>query len=214
MSLHEMNKRPSLGRYRVLGGRVGPSPGNMPANGLGRPPVGGLKNFDEEVRREVLSARTAIASVPDPMDARAHTLATVNRVVDVIEDERAHGRISEAAYREGRVAQAVFERARGPGSSNWMGATRIDAYTAKELAIIHGIDSAARIQRMVRWLRFELGHIDAGILERVLGEQKSFAEVATLRGRGGERGTGYVAARFRDALESLAGARAARGKNS
>lgn len=146
------------------------------------------------------------------MEPGAAILATVNRRVDVLEDERSHGRISEAAYREGRVAQAVFERARGPGSSNWSAETRVDAFTAKELSIIYALDSAARIQRLVDWLRGELGRIDANILQRVLGEQKSFGEVATLQGKSGDRGISYVAHRFRDALEALASARAARGR--
>jgi hypothetical protein len=67
---------------------------------------------------------------------------------------------------------------------------------------------------MVDWMRQGevLGRIDANIVQRVLGENKSFAEVATLQGKSGERGTRYIAARFRDALEALAGAKAAHGR--
>jgi hypothetical protein len=190
--------RQTSGRYRRHYGAVGPSAGNLPPTGLARPPAS-------------VNLRTAIAAVPDPWSpAGPAILATVNRQVDVLEDERSHGRISEAAYREGRIAQAVFERARGPGSCNWSFASRVDAFTAKELSIIYGIDSAARIQRLVDWLRQQLGRIDANILQRVLGEQKSFSEVATLQGKSGARGAWYVAHRFRDALEALASARAAR----
>src|SRR5262245_12942851 len=184
-------KQRSQGRYDLSGAR-------SPPNGLGRPPAS-------------LNARTAVGAVADPLEPGERLCVTIDRRVDILEDERAHGRISEAAYQVGRVAQAVFERARGPGHSNWQGNVRVDAYTAKELAIIHGIEAAERITRLVGWMRRELGRIDANILQRVLGEQKSYAEVAALRGKGGERGTRYVAARFRDALESLAKAKAARG---
>jgi hypothetical protein len=153
-----------------------------PATGLGRPPP------SHNVRTKV-----------------------VNRRVDLLQDERSRGRISGAAYREGRLAQAVFGRARGPVTSNWSGADRVDAFVARELAVIHGILDAERIVRLVDWMRSELGRIDADILQRVLGENQSYADVATLQGKSGEFGQRYVARRFRDALELLARTRAAAG---
>jgi len=198
---------PSRGRYDLAGARA-------PGSGFGRPPPN-------------VHVRTRIVAVEDPgelvrSESGAHTHrqagegrlhVTVNHRVDVLEHERAHRRISEAAYRVGRIAQAVFERARGPGASSWTTDVRIDAYTAKELAIIHGLDNAERIANLVHWLRTGagLGRVDANILQRVLGESKSFSEVATLQGKSGDRGARYVAERFRDALEALAHAKAARG---
>jgi hypothetical protein len=158
-------------------------------------------------------ARTAIGAIDDPWGTRGERLvATINRTVDILEDERSRHRISEAAYREGRMAQAVFERARGPGSSNWQGGSRVDAHTAKELTIIYALDGARRIQDLVHDLRMQLGRIDANLVQRIVGEGKSYAEVAALQGKSGDRGVRYIAARFRDALESLAEARAARGR--
>jgi len=153
-----------------------------------------------------------MGAVPDPLDREGRLVVTVNYRVDVLEDERAHNRISEAAYQVGRIAQAVFERARGPTGSNWQGGNvRVDAYTAAEIAVIRGIEAAERICAMVKWMRHELGRIDANIVQRMLGDGKSYAEVATLVGKRGDRGKRHIAERFRDALEALAHAKAARG---
>lgn len=187
--------RPPTGRYDLAGARA-------PANGLGRPPAS-------------LNARTAVGAVTEPPpfgDGTERLCVAVNWRVDILEVERSHSRISEAAYQVGRIAQAVFERARGPGTSSWAGNVRVDAYTAKELAIIHAIEDARRIQAQVAWMRYELGRIDANIVQRVLGEGKTYAEVATLTGKRGERGKSHIAERFRDALEALADAKAARGR--
>jgi len=184
--------RPPSGRYDLMGAR-------SPANGLGRPPAS-------------QNARTAVGAVPDPLEPGERLHVAVNYRVDVLEDERSHNRISEAAYQVGRIAQAVFERARGPTGSNWQGGNvRVDAYTAAEIAVIRGIEAAERICAMVRWIRHELGPIDANVVQRILGEGKSYAEVATLTGKRGDRGKRHIAERFRDALEALANAKAARG---
>ena len=148
----------------------------------------------------------------DPGSPGGRIVVTVNRHVDVLEDELSHNRIDEAEYQVGRIAQFAFERARGKvGTSNWQGASRVDAYTAKELAVMHNIENAERITRMIEWWRRELGRIDANILERVLGEGKSYAEVAALQGKGGDRGARYIANRFRDALKALAELKSAKG---
>jgi hypothetical protein len=56
-----------------------------------------------------------------------------------------------------------------------------------------------------------LGQLDARILRYVLRDRKTFAQIAEMRGRNSERGKTYFADRFRDALETLAHALAARG---
>lgn len=196
-------KSASVGRYRIFpSGSVGPSAGRMPANGLGSPPARG-------------PIKIAIASVDDPSEPGHRLLVASNRRVDILEHERARGLISEAAYREGRSVQAVFERAKGPGnSSNWdhYGAGRVDAYVSKELTIIKGVDTAARIGRLVRWLQFELGRLDTDIIRHMLVEGKTYSDVATMYGKAGERAISRIAYRFREALEQLATARSAVGK--
>ena len=191
----QKTRRPSSGRYNAAARHEA----YLPATGLGVPPN---------------RIRTAIAAVTDPLDAGANILTRVNTDSSVLEHERARGRISEAAYQVGMIAKAVFERAGRPRSSSWMvdSGVRVDAYTARELAIIHGIDGAERITAMVRNIGREIGHRDARLLQRILGDELTYAEVATLEGKTGERGIRYIARRFRDALEDLAEVRAAKGR--
>lgn len=167
-----------------------------PPAGVGRPP-------------RSRNAFTAVVAVEDPIpDAdgrRGRVLATVNRRVDVLEYERSHGRISDRAYAVGRIVQAVFERARGPGAgSQWREGDRVDAVVAQELAIIHAIQDARRVQIYVKRIRLAVGRIDANLLQLILGEHRTFADVAALRGQAGREGTHYWAQRFRDALDDLA----------
>jgi plasmid stability protein len=176
----------------------------VPATGLGVPPA---------------NVRTAIAAVTDPYDPERNVLVRVNtseNVLDYMRTRKAkHGRISEAAYRVGMIVMAVLQRASGrPRSTSWMldSGSKVDAYTAKELAIIHALDSAERVQSMISNIAREIGRRDARLLQRVLGEEKTFREVATIEGKGGDRGARYIRQRFRDALEDLAEIRAARGR--
>lgn len=192
--------RPVAGRHEAAAKRGA----YVPATGLGVPPD---------------NVRTALAAVPDPYDPERNVLVRVNtseNILDYMRTRQAkHGRISEGAYRVGMVIKAVFERASGrPRSTGWMvdAGSRVDAYTAKELAIIHGIDNAARLNKMVRNLANEIGQRDARLLQRVLGEEKTFHEIASIEGKGGDRGARYIRQRFRDALEDLAEVRAARGR--
>ena len=179
---------------------------------------------------------TSTVAVEDPRPDRdsgpgQRVLATVNRRVDILEHERAHGRISNDAYREGRLVQALFERAGLSGGSTWSDGARVDAEVAKELKIIRRLDDSRLIGKMVDEIEKTLGAIDARIVRQVLGDNRSYAQVAQpldLKsaaaragaadwqplGRGGwqkpARGDvrrariGYVAQRFRDALETLA----------
>lgn len=186
-------KQITRARYNLADART-------PHRGFGRPPPSD-------------NIRTAIGAVVDPhdIDGERHQVR-INRLVDVLEDERAHRRISEAAYVAGQQLMRVFGRARGPGNaSNWAGASRVDSFVSKELAVIGGLDAARAITKLKAWLRSELGAIDANLVVRVLHEGKSYAEVAALQGKAGPRGTTYVAHRFRDALEALAEAQAATG---
>jgi hypothetical protein len=180
--------------------------------------------------------KTGIAAVADPRrgpddppDQRV--LATVNRRVDILEHELAHGRISSAAYAEGRVLQALFERGGLSGGSTWSDGSRVDAEVAKELAIIRRIGDARAIEARLREAKSILGSLDLAIVRQVLGENRTYAQVrqttdlinvAALAGandwlpagKGGKRAPSrgevsarrvtYLAQRFRDALETLA----------
>ena len=173
-----------------------------PSEGLARMPVS--RNAD-----------TAIVAVQDPWgDGRERVLATVNRRVDILEHERSHGLISVGAYNMGRLIQAVLERLGKVAGSNWCGASRIDASMAQELNIVRSLDSAEKIQAWMEDVRGRIGMIDARLLRRVLGDRMSYADCAALQGKAGERGKTYVATRFREALEDLAGVGIAKGKVS
>src|SRR3954469_5398493 len=118
------------------------------------------------------NAFTALVAVEDPhadpeSGRKGRLIATVNRRVDILELERSHGRISDEAYCAGRLTQAIFERARGPGGgAQWLEkGTRVDAELAKELAVIRTLDDARVIQNHLDAMRRTLGMIDASLIE-------------------------------------------------
>jgi len=194
-----------------------------------RPHQGALSRYDLAGARESADGRalppasanafTAVVAVPDPdqdsggrRDERV--IATVNRRVDILETERAAGRISDAAYGVGRIVQAVFERARGVRhSGSWKTNDRVDTSWRAEVALIRSIEEARKVQIYKDRIRVALGMIDARLVERILGDRLSYAQCAALQGKDGERGISYVATRFRDALEALADAWAAKGRD-
>jgi hypothetical protein len=156
-------------------------------------------------------------------------LARVNRRIDILEWERSHDRISDDAYREGRVVQWMFERAGLSGGSTWREGSRVDAEIAKELAILRHIAAATTIDDYMGFMRDALGEVDAAIVRQVLGENRGYGDVEMPRRRmpvpaakvpafgrqkpkPGERYASYVARRFRDALETLAAAAAQQRK--
>jgi hypothetical protein len=162
-----------------------------------------------------LRIRTAIVAVQDPYpDAdgrRGYVRATVNRVADILELERSHGRLDEAEYQIGRQIQRTYERARGPGSSNWRGGDRIAASVAVNNAIERGVEAAQAITALDDKLRRDLGEMDAMILRRILGEGRNYRGVAAMTGPETERRAAYIAERFRDALRALSNRWAAVG---
>ena len=181
------------------------------------------------------NVETVTVAVPDPHKGPGQrVLAKTNRRVDILEWERSHDRISDDAYREGRVAQAIFERAgfRG-GGSTWRQGSRVDAEIAKELAIIGLISDARIVDDYMDFLRDTLGKQspDAAIVRQVLGENRRYADVvlprhrlkalpngeellaqqeagrlAKRKAKPREKYVTYIAQRFRDALESMADA--------
>ncbi len=170
-----------------------------PAAGLGKP----VKSANSD---------TVVAAVADPWgNGKERVLATVNRRTDLLELERSHGRISEAAYRAGRTVQDVLEKAGRIGGSKW-DLTPSHHSTMENGAVARAMERAQAAVKMVAFVQGRLGMIDTRLLRRVLGDRMGYADIAALQGKSGEKGATYVARRFRDALEDLAEAFAARGK--
>lgn len=138
--------------------------------------------------------------------------ATFNRRTDLLEYEKAHERLSEQQYLVGRQVQEVLERARPAGcGGGWSQGDRVDAELSKEITILRSITSAHEVRKLFDRIRQEVGPPDADLLRDILGERQAFADVAAQRGGIRKHDTSYYARRFRDALETLVEAFAARG---
>ncbi len=158
--------------------------------------------------------RTKIAAITDPYDPTRRLLATVNIRTDLLELEYAHGRISEAALRVGREIQGKLERVSQVGAGNqWKQGDRVDQYQRHEEVIVGMLETARACEAEFAWIRRCLGqhNIDCKILRHLLGDRLSYGAIAVMYGKRGDRGVRYIAERFRDALETLANAQAAKG---
>ncbi len=133
--------------------------------------------------KRMLVPRNA-SSAADAGEGGMDASPTVGRRVDALEMERSHKRISEPAYRAGQAVQATFGRLSG----------------------CKGDVGAKTVQQMVAAIQDRIGMVDMRLLQRILIDRLSFTECAALQGKSGDRGQNYVAHRFRDALEDLAGA--------
>lgn len=157
---------------------------------------------------------TRIAAVPDPYEPGRRILSTVNVRTDILELEYAHNRISEAAMRVGREIQSKLERLSQVGAGNqWRQGDRVDQYQRHEEVIVNGLEAARAAQGLFAWIGRCLGkaNLDVKILRNLLGDNMSYGAVAVLHGKRGDRGVRYIAERFRDSLEALANAQAAKG---
>lgn len=157
--------------------------------------------------------RTRIVAVADPYEPKRRQLARVRE--DLLERELGHKRISENAYHMGRIVQAVFERASGGrlGSSSLEPSSGGDPWIKKELGLLNAIIDAETVRDYEAAIAEKLGQIGARRLRAVLGENKTFTQIAADRGLSGRAGTAFVAQSFRQDLEDLAAAwQTARGK--
>jgi hypothetical protein len=157
---------------------------------------------------------TRVAAIPDPYGPGRRILATVNIRTDLLELEYAHNRISEAALRVGREIQGKLERLSQVGAGNqWRQGDRVDQYQRHEEVIVDGLEAARAAEKLFAWIGRCLGeaNLDVKILRNLLGDNMSYGAVALLHGKLGVRGVRYVAERFRDSLETLANAQAAKG---
>ncbi len=147
---------------------------------------------------------TAVA-VADPFSPATRVLASANRNVDVLEMERSHGRITVSQYEVGRQVQAILERGVGArlGSIAYDVRGSKDLSIAHELAIIYAIEDARLVAALRDKIVRAIGMTGARFLAEVLTGRQTFTQYAEARGKGGERGTAYVAEHFRILLESL-----------
>jgi hypothetical protein len=153
---------------------------------------------------------TTVGVVANPLDPREKIAVAVNRKIDILEWEYSHGRLSEAAYRNGRIIQSIFERATGRSQSSWSLGDRVDAYSAKEMQIITSLEKAETVNAyMVRIVK-AIGQVGARFLRDVLAESKTYAQLAAARGH---TDTTFVAKRFRNYLEDLSEEWAASGQS-
>ena len=200
-ALGDRGRRRTTPRLAPIGRYDGERQGTWhPSDGLGRMPPSA-------------NADTTVAAVVDPYgNGKERVLATINRRVDILETERSHARISDAAYHNGRIVQEVFERANRLLGCNWLGGSGLDPAEARATKIEKSVENAERVRKLVERISARLGMIDTRLLRRVLGDRMTFAQCAALQGKAGDRGERYVAARFRDALEALSEAWTAKGK--
>src|SRR6478609_6870998 len=157
---------------------------------------------------------TRIAAIPDPYEPGRRLLATVNIRTDLLELEYSHNRISESALRVGRQIQQKLEALSRVGAGNqWSQGDRVDQYQRHEEVIVTKLEAARDAESLFNWIGRSLGRdsLDRKILRNLLGDNMSYGAVAVLHGKRGDRGVRYIAERFRDALETLAEAQAAKG---
>ena len=157
--------------------------------------------------------RTAVGAVPNPLDpsGRERVAVTINRRVDILEDELKQRLISEGAYRTGREIQKAFEIGI-PSSSNWSEGGSGDPTTAQEMRQARMCDRASRAVALEADIRRLVGEKGAELIRKVLGEGWTYGQISTRERKLGDRGRRQVAAEFRDALEYITEKRAAKGQ--
>lgn len=161
-------------------------------------------SLSRAVRRRGPVAVSAVA-VADPFSPGTRVLAAANRNIDVLEMERSHGRITVSQYEVGRQVQAILERGVGArlGSMAFDIRGSKDMTIAHELSIIYAIEDARLVAVLKDKITRAIGVTGSRFLAEVLTGRQTFAQYAEARGKGGERGTAYIAEHFRILLESL-----------
>ncbi len=131
--------------------------------------------------------------------------ATVNTRTDILEWERSHARLSEAAYLVGRAIRRHFEARSNQLSSRHPNPDRVssDASERQKSAICRGLDQALEIEAFKLGLRAMIGEMGERFLSRFLCDRFSFEGYASQIHVPGSSATA-VAARFRTMLEELA----------
>jgi len=147
---------------------------------------------------------------PAPGGVRRRRRVAINTRTDTLEQEYAHGRLSEAAYRSGRIYQRVLERSGNSSSfsSSWPSLGRIDNSADPDAHIVRRLDNAAEAVAMLQETRPIVGIHGERILTLVLGQGLSLGEAAARLMTGGgsisRHATSFYAWLFRQVLEALA----------
>lgn len=162
-------------------------------------------NLSKPVRGKRGPIETSAVAVDDPMSPGKRVMTSVNRRVDVLEMERSHGRLTVSQYEVGRQVQAIFERASGArlGSMDFGVRGSKDMTIAHELSVIYAIDDARLVAKLKDKVVRAVGVPGARFLHEVLTGRQTFAQFAEARGKGGDRGTAYIAEHFRILMENL-----------
>jgi hypothetical protein len=146
--------------------------------------------------------------VPDPMpDSKGppgqQSIAAVNTKRDVLLFEYGRGKISEAAFAQGRLIQAALEIQGGSGASQWAEGDRVDAGSLVAWAIAKGIDRARAATGIIAVVHRELGKIDGAVVILSLRQPGTWSDMARAWGRDDADMRKELSARFRRGLEHL-----------
>jgi len=162
-----------------------------------------------------LNVRTAVGAVPNPLDPSGKEMiaVTINRLTDILEDERKGGHISEGAYRTGRDIQAAMEL-HIKSSSNWMDGGASDQTTAREMQLIYGIERARRANELEADIRSAVGNEGAKMIRLILGDGWTYGQIAIREGKSAEYGKRQIGARFRWLLEAVTEHRSTRTRRA
>jgi len=140
---------------------------------------------------------------PSPVSFSPETKERRRRA-DILALEHSHGRISQGARDAGRRLQAIFEKAsrQGVGTQSHQ-SVRVDRCVSNDTTIVKGLEDARTTISATEMLQRTLGVMDTRIVREILRDGRNYGELAAAMGRSGDRGAGYLAQRFRDALEQL-----------
>lgn len=183
------------GRYDS-GARNLTAPGELPAEGL---------QGKAEIRH---------AAVPDPNPSFTgqRQRAAINIRVDLLEREYAGGRLTEGAYRAGLLIQAALQVIALSGRGQWGEGSRVDPAQVSDAIMVDALHKASLAVKLFDRIKREVGNHDAKLLKMTLGEGLTIEQVVAKFGAPVSAWTTrYQLKRFRDALEFVSEARAARG---
>jgi hypothetical protein len=147
-----------------------------------------------------------IGALPDPNPIEGEKLkrqrVAMNVAKDVLLRELQHGRIGNAQFAVGRVYEAILEAAAvGAGGSSFeLSSGRGD----HEAMIAKVIDRAGGVVEADHSIRGLCGERGASILREVLGDRRTFKQIAAALRLPQKRGPGRIAIEFREALQALA----------
>ncbi len=118
---------------------------------------------------------------PNPALKGKKQKAAINTRTDALETEYARGRLSDEAYRAGRIYQRVLELSGGKptGGGQWMQGDRVDAASAHEIAIWRSLDTARKAHEMIFSLLPVIGILAANVLRMILLDRLTITEVTS-----------------------------------